>query len=126
MEEAGVIHFYDDVCSRGHRKTNLASAFATLQFSMTHEYRLKYLFKNTAVQVPAPDCCTPANLYPGSNIEKVANSLESISCGYNKAKDFALVDVLTNTGLRAWYLQPNLVRHIGAYSSIRAGVNVAP
>ena len=24
-------------------------------------------------QVPAPDCCTPANLYPGPNIEQVTN-----------------------------------------------------
>ena len=76
--------------------------------------------------MPAPDCCTTANLYPGPNIEQVADSLASISCGYNKAKDFALVDVVAETGLKAWYLQPNIVRHIGAYSSIRPGVNVAP
>ena len=56
----------------------------------------------------------------------MVDSLESIPCGYNKAKDFALVDVAARTGLRAWYLQPNIVTHIGAYSSIRPGVNVAP
>ena len=79
-----------------------------------------------SLQVPAPDCCTPANLYPGPNIDRLADSLASISCGYNKAKDFALVDVVAETGLKAWYLQPNIVSHIGAYSSIRPGVNVAP
>ena len=56
----------------------------------------------------------------------MADSLASISCGYNKAKDFALVDVVVETGLKAWYLQPNIVRHIGAYSSIRPDLNVAP
>ncbi len=56
----------------------------------------------------------------------MADSLDRISCGYNKAKDFALVDVVAETGLAAWYLQPNIVTHIGAYSSIRPGVNVVP
>jgi len=74
--------------------------------------------------VPAPHCCTPANLYPAASIPKVLNFLNSTKCGPGLAKDFALVRMLKEQHLNAWAVEPNLVRHIGAVSSLGSGVNL--
>ena len=43
--------------------------------------------------VPAPHCCTPANLYPGPTALRVAEALSNIICGPGMPKDYALVKV---------------------------------
>jgi len=73
--------------------------------------------------VPAPDCCTPANFFPSFNIPSVIKYLESITCDSKYAKDYALVDMAKDLELKTWYLQPNIVSHIGAVSSIHDGIN---
>jgi len=74
--------------------------------------------------VPAPHCCTPANLYPAASIPKVLTFLNSTRCGPGLAKDFALVKLLKEQSLHAWAVEPNLVTHIGAVSSLATGVNL--
>jgi len=74
--------------------------------------------------VPAPDCCTPANLFPVHNIPKVISTLANITCKKNMAKDYALVEMVSITGLQSWSVQPNLVRHVGAVSSLHTDINV--
>jgi len=76
--------------------------------------------------VPAPDCCTVANLYPAAFISKVLTFLNSTRCGPGLAKDFALVKLLKDQNLNAWAVEPNLVTHIGAVSSVSGsgGVNI--
>ena len=38
-------------------------------------------------------------------------------------QDYALVDMAKDLELKTWYLQPNIVSHIGAVSSIHDGIN---
>jgi len=74
--------------------------------------------------VPAPECCTPANVFPSSSIPKVVTALANITCKAGLAKDYALVSVVKSTGLEAWSVQPNLVTHVGAVSTLHTHINV--
>ncbi|XP_037102495.1 post-GPI attachment to proteins factor 4-like [Syngnathus acus] len=69
---------------------------------------------------PATNCCTPAMLYPGNTSLRVADYLDRAFCFRGNAKDTVLYQTLRNTpGERAHSVEPNLVTHIGAFSSIR-------
>lgn len=74
--------------------------------------------------VPAPECCTPANLFPSPSIPRVLASLANITCHGGLAKDYALVEMVRRTGLESWSVQPSLVRHVGAVSTLHTDVNV--
>ena len=49
--------------------------------------------------------------------------LEEVKCSKDYAKDYALVDMIGATDLRSLYVQPSLVQHVGAYSSLHTGVD---
>ncbi|XP_036420223.1 transmembrane protein 246 [Colossoma macropomum] len=69
---------------------------------------------------PATECCTPAMLYPGNASARVAALLERVKCIKGHAKDMALYQLARNTpGERAHSVEPNLITHIGAFSSVR-------
>jgi hypothetical protein len=74
--------------------------------------------------VPAPDCCTPANYYPAASLPAMLAALDSATCGPGLAKDYALVAVARRLGLQSWAVQPNLVTHNGAVSTLGTGVNL--
>lgn len=70
---------------------------------------------------PATECCTPAMLFPGNASARVAALLDRVECIKGYAKDMALYRIARNTpGERAHSLEPNLITHIGAFSSVRA------
>lgn len=69
---------------------------------------------------PATECCTPAMLFPGNSSLRVAAYLDASSCTKGRAKDTVLYRLVrTLPGERAHSLEPNLVTHIGAFSSVR-------
>ncbi|XP_017290461.1 transmembrane protein 246 [Kryptolebias marmoratus] len=69
---------------------------------------------------PATECCTPAMLYPGNASARVAEYLEGSFCYKGNAKDMVLYQMArTIPGERSHSVEPNLVTHIGAYSSVR-------
>lgn len=69
---------------------------------------------------PATECCTPAMLFPGNASLRAAELLEAAACSKGNAKDLVLYRTLRRWGgERAHSLEPNLVRHIGAFSSVR-------
>ncbi|XP_061627041.1 transmembrane protein 246 [Phyllopteryx taeniolatus] len=69
---------------------------------------------------PATECCTPAMLYPGNASLRVAAYLDRAACSRGNAKDTVLYRAARDTpGERAHSVEPNLVTHIGAFSSIR-------
>lgn len=69
---------------------------------------------------PATECCTPAMLYPGNASVRVADYLDQVTCSKGYAKDTVLYKIARNTpGERAHSVEPNLISHIGAYSSVR-------
>jgi len=70
---------------------------------------------------PATECCTPALLYPGNASLRAARYLDGSFCTKGHAKDMLLFHMAHSVpGERAHSLEPNLVTHIGAYSSVRS------
>lgn len=69
---------------------------------------------------PATECCTPAMLYPGNASLRVAEYLDGSFCVKGNAKDMVLYHMArTIPGERSHSVEPNLITHIGAFSSIR-------
>lgn len=69
---------------------------------------------------PATECCTPAMLFPGNASLRVADYLDSSFCYKGNAKDIVLYQIARTTpGERSHSVEPNLITHIGAYSSVR-------
>ncbi|KAM4584892.1 post-GPI attachment to proteins factor 4 [Odontesthes bonariensis] len=69
---------------------------------------------------PATECCTPAMLYPGNASLRVADYLDGSFCIKGNAKDMVIYQMArTIPGERSHSVEPNLITHIGAYSSIR-------
>lgn len=69
---------------------------------------------------PATECCTPAMLYPGNASLRVADYLDGSFCVKGNAKDMVLYHMArTIPGERSHSVEPNLITHIGAFSSIR-------
>ncbi|KAL6111031.1 pgap4 [Pungitius sinensis] len=69
---------------------------------------------------PATECCTPAMLFPGNSSLRVAEYLDGSFCAKGKAKDTVLYRLARATpGERSHSVEPNLISHIGAYSSVR-------
>ncbi|XP_075947769.1 post-GPI attachment to proteins factor 4 [Anarhichas minor] len=70
---------------------------------------------------PATECCTPAMLYPGNSSLRVAEYLDGSFCFKGHAKDTVLYRMArTIPGESSHSVEPNLITHIGAYSSVRA------
>ncbi|XP_028829968.1 post-GPI attachment to proteins factor 4 [Denticeps clupeoides] len=69
---------------------------------------------------PATECCTPAILYPGNSSIRTAKYLDQEFCFNGNAKDTVMHKIARTTrGERAHSVEPNLISHIGAYSSVR-------
>lgn len=69
---------------------------------------------------PATECCTPAMLFPGNSSLRVAEFLDNSFCYRGNAKDMVLYQMArTLPGEWSHSVEPNLVTHIGAYSSVR-------
>lgn len=70
---------------------------------------------------PATECCTPAMLYPGNASLRAAEYLDASFCMKGNAKDMVLYQMVRTTpGERSHSVEPNLITHIGSYSSVRA------
>ncbi|XP_051768985.1 transmembrane protein 246 [Ctenopharyngodon idella] len=69
---------------------------------------------------PATECCTPAMLYPGNASIRVAEYLDHAVCAQGNAKDMVLYKKARSMpGEKAHSVEPNIIKHIGAFSSIR-------
>lgn len=69
---------------------------------------------------PATECCTPAMLFPGNSSLRTAEYLDGSFCVKGNAKDLVLYQMArTIPGERAHSVEPNLITHIGAFSSVR-------
>ncbi|CAG5947422.1 unnamed protein product [Menidia menidia] len=70
---------------------------------------------------PATECCTPAMLFPGNASVRAAEYLDGSFCVKGNAKDMVIYQMArTIPGETSHSVEPNLVTHIGAYSSVRA------
>ncbi|KAF7483998.1 transmembrane protein 246 [Marmota monax] len=69
--------------------------------------------------VPASQCCTPAMLFPAPAARRTLTYLSQVYCHKGFGKDMALYSLLRAKGERAYVVEPNLVKHIGLFSSLR-------
>eukprot|EP00061_Rhincodon_typus_P004806 g23470.t1 len=72
--------------------------------------------------MPATECCTPAMLFSAPAARRVLAYLSSVRCRAGYAKDTALYALLWERGETAYALEPNLVSHIGLYSTLRGPI----
>ncbi|XP_059497391.1 post-GPI attachment to proteins factor 4-like [Stegostoma tigrinum] len=72
--------------------------------------------------MPATECCTPATLFSAPAARRVLAYLGSVRCRAGYAKDTALYALLREHGETAYALEPNLVTHIGLYSTLRGPI----
>lgn len=73
--------------------------------------------------VPVTECCTPAMLFSASSAHRALGYLKGLHCRQGFAKDIALYSLLRTKGENAYVVEPNLVRHVGMYSSLRLNDN---
>ncbi|NXU77477.1 TM246 protein, partial [Oreotrochilus melanogaster] len=73
--------------------------------------------------VPVTECCTPAMLFPAPSALRASGYLKGLRCRQGFAKDTALYSLLRAKGENAYVVEPNLVRHVGLYSSLRLNDN---
>ncbi|XP_041088459.1 transmembrane protein 246 [Polyodon spathula] len=116
-------------CARGMApRLGLGFLFLTLYIMLVCELfgrhyllELRRLSPQLLSVSPATECCTPAMLYPRAAVERVVGYLSEVTCRRGHAKDMALYRALRDRSWeRAYSVEPNLVRHIGAFSSVRA------
>lgn len=69
--------------------------------------------------VPVTECCTQAMLFSAPSAHRVLGYLKELRCRPGFAKDIALYSLLRTKGERAFVVEPNLVRHVGLFSSLR-------
>ncbi|XP_069608813.1 post-GPI attachment to proteins factor 4 [Ranitomeya imitator] len=69
--------------------------------------------------VPATECCTPAMLFSEASAWRTLDYLKELQCKPGYAKDIALYKELKKRKERAWAIEPNLVKHVGMFSSVR-------
>lgn len=70
--------------------------------------------------IDAPDCCSPAILYPAKKAAEMAEYLSSVSCSQSFPIDFAMDKFATTKGYKRYLIEPSLAKHIGFYSSIKS------
>uniref|UniRef100_A0A8D0E5W6 Post-GPI attachment to proteins GalNAc transferase 4 n=1 Tax=Salvator merianae TaxID=96440 RepID=A0A8D0E5W6_SALMN len=73
--------------------------------------------------VPVTECCTPAMLFSAPSAHRVLAYLKELHCRPGFAKDIALYSLLLSKGEWAFVVEPNLVRHVGMFSSLRLSEN---
>ncbi|XP_055506237.1 transmembrane protein 246 [Leucoraja erinacea] len=68
---------------------------------------------------PASHCCTPAMAFTARGAARALRYLRARRCRSGFAKDSALYEALRDEGDTAYVVEPNLVSHIGLYSTLR-------
>ena len=72
--------------------------------------------------VPAPDCCSPAVVYPFHMARGMAQYLEGITCNAEYPVDIAMDHYANQNNSLRYLIEPNLFKHIGMFSSLSAGI----
>lgn len=83
---------------------------------------LRSLSKYFHLMVPAPFCCTPGIVFQRQSAIEAVDFIGGVRSDNQYGKDAALYDYYRKSGLPAWYIQPNLVEHIGLKSTLHSNV----
>jgi hypothetical protein len=74
--------------------------------------------------VPAPRCCTPAMLFPNSTAHDLVKYLNQTTSEKGYGKDLILETFKQDTHYVGRMISPNLVEHIGMYSTLGSGSHI--
>ena len=85
-----------------------------------HVLQWRHVAVQTHAVVPAPNCCSPAILYPANMARKLANFLQETTCTSRFPIDFAMDRFTRKFKLKRYLVEPNIMKHIGMYSSIKS------
>ena len=69
--------------------------------------------------LPAPNCCSPANVYPYDKALQLVSFLSHTACSPLFPLDAALDQFVQDNNYRSYLVEPNLVKHIGMISSLK-------
>ena len=72
--------------------------------------------------VIAPDCCSPAILYEANMAQDIITYLASINCHSKFPIDLAMAEFAFENDQYGYLIEPNLVKHIGMFSSVKSTV----
>lgn len=70
--------------------------------------------------VPAPNCCSPANVYPYDKALQLVSYLSKHRCSPTFPLDAALDSFAKDNNYMTHLIEPNLIKHIGMYSSLKS------
>ncbi|XP_064630728.1 post-GPI attachment to proteins factor 4-like [Lineus longissimus] len=84
--------------------------------------QLRHFSKHFYIIDDALECCTPSVLYPYESASTVANYLDAHLSNSSYAKDLVLLSYLKESGAKALMVTPNVFKHIGMYSVVKAGI----
>ena len=95
-------------------------ALIVLTIGRPHIIRLRQLFAPHFYSfMSAPECCTPAMLFPQDGAQDIVDFLSKETCYARHGKDTVLDSFIKNQHRKAYFVQPNLFKHIGFFSSLR-------
>lgn len=95
-------------------------ALVVIAIGRPHLLELRRLFSPYLYSyMSAPECCTPAMLFPRRGAQHVIDHLNSHPCYPRNAKDTVLDRFIKTEHRYAYIIQPNLFKHIGLFSSLR-------
>ena len=95
--------------------------YTLLCIGRPHWMAIRQLSPHFSSVVVAPDCCTPAVLFPRTHLSDLIRRLKAKSCSASYHLDTALDDIAVEKGLLSYLATPNLVSHIGFVSSLGKG-----
>ena len=101
--------------------------FAVAAYTMGRPYveSWKKYFDSTHRLVKAHGCCTQAVLYRTKIIAELCHHLHSVECTKSFSVDLAIDQFGVLQNLPSYSIEPNLCRHIGLVSTVRANAKFA-
>ncbi len=95
--------------------------FACLAHMIGRPYVLEWrrLSTHTYAVVPAPDCCSPAILYPARKAQQLSWYLKNVTCHPKHPVDLAMDEFAKVHQYKRYLVEPNLMQHIGMFSSLK-------
>ncbi|TKC47553.1 hypothetical protein EI555_007978 [Monodon monoceros] len=103
-----------------HLDAKLLSNMGQVELVGRHySLELRQLLPSLYSVVPASQVCTPAIPFPARVARWTLTYLSQVYCHKGFSKNMALFSLLRAKGERAYVVEPNLVKHIRLFSSLR-------
>ena len=101
--------------------TALYCIFCALSMGRQHILEIRRISKSLYRLLPAPNCCSPANVYPYDKALQLVRYLSHRTCSPMFPLDALLDEFVEVNNYRSHLVEPSLVKHIGMVSSLKSG-----